>query len=278
MTLDTIFRIASMTKAMTSVAAMQLVEAGKLDARRADRPGPAGTRRRRRCWPGSMRAGKPRLRPAKRPITLRHLLTHTAGFGYEMLSNDLIRYIKRTGTPSTSTGKLASLRLPLLFDPGERWEYGINIDWVGRAVEAASGQPLDAYFREHIFAPLGMTDTGFVLSPEQQPRLVTGAPAPGGRIAGADHGRDMPPQQPEFWAGGGGLYSTGARLSGVSADAAAIRAASAAPACCGRKPWRRWPQPDRRPRCRDYADGDARADQRLRFVSRHARANGGWAR
>ncbi len=84
---------------------------------------------------------------------MRHLLTHTAAFGYEMLSSDLIRYIHRTGTPSTSTGKLGSLRLPLLFDPGERWEYGIGIYWVGRAVEAASGQPLDAYFREHIFAP-----------------------------------------------------------------------------------------------------------------------------
>jgi len=152
--------------------------------------------------------GKPRLRPARRPITLRHLLTHTAGFGYEMLNSELIRYIHRTDTPSISTGKLASLRLPLLFDPGERWQYGINIDWVGLAVEAASGKTLDVYFREHIFDPLGMTNTEFAPTPEQTSRLV--------RV----HKReadgslepivlDSPPANPEFWAGGGGLYSTG---------------------------------------------------------------------
>ena len=98
--------------------------------------------------------GKPRLRPAKRPITLRHLLTHTAGFGYEMLNSELIRYNAVTHTPSNSTGKLASLRLPLLFDPGEKWQYGINIDWVGRAIEAVSGQPLDVYLRDFVFTPL----------------------------------------------------------------------------------------------------------------------------
>jgi CubicO group peptidase (beta-lactamase class C family) len=125
-----------------------------------------------------------------------------------MLNSDLIRYIHRTATPSTSTGKLASLHLPLLFEPGERWEYGISIDWVGRAVEAVSGQSLDVYFREHILAPLGMKDSGFELSPEQMSRLA--------RV----HQRqtdgslqplaiDMPPPRPEFWAGGGGLYSTG---------------------------------------------------------------------
>ena len=139
---------------------------------------------------------------------MRHLLTHTAGFGYEMLNSELIRYIHRTDTPSISTGKLASLRLPLLFDPGERWQYGINIDWVGLAVEAASGKTLDVYFREHIFDPLGMTNTEFALAPEQTSRLV--------RV----HKReadgslepivlDSPPASPEFWAGGGGLYSTG---------------------------------------------------------------------
>src|SRR5207244_7264440 len=117
--------------------------------------------------------GKPRLRSAKRPITLRHLLTHTAGFGYEVWDDNLIKYVKATGIPSTATAKLASLRLPLVFDPGDRWEYGINIDWVGRAIEAVSGQPLAVYFREHIFAPLGMADTDYVVSPTQQARLAT---------------------------------------------------------------------------------------------------------
>ena len=207
MTCDTIFRIASMTKAVTSVAAMQLVEAGKLDL---DRPigGVMPELAAPHVLVGFDVTGKPRLRPARRPITLRHLLTHTAGFGYEMLNSELIRYIHRTDTPSISTGKLASLRLPLLFDPGERWQYGINIDWVGLAVEAASGKTLDVYFREHIFDPLGMTNTEFALAPEQTSRLV--------RV----HKReadgslepivlDSPPANPEFWAGGGGLYSTG---------------------------------------------------------------------
>ncbi len=206
MTLDTIFRIASMTKAITSVAAMQLVEAGELEL---DQPIS-------RVLPelaapqvliGFDAAGKPRLRPARRPLTLRHLLTHTAGFGYEMLSSDLIRFVQRTGTPSISTGKLASLLLPLLFDPGERWQYGINIEWAGRAVEAASGKPLDVYLREHVFAPLGISDTGFALSPEQTARLVHVHQR---RADGSLEPITVEtPQNPEFWAGGGGLYSTG---------------------------------------------------------------------
>src|SRR6476646_8891506 len=125
MTLDTVFRIASMTKAVTSVAAMQLVEQGKLQLDQ-----PIGDVLPELAAPqvleGFDATGAPQLRPARRPITLRHLLTHTAGFGYEMLSPDLIRYVSFTATPSPSTGKLASLRQPLLFDPGERWEYGIN--------------------------------------------------------------------------------------------------------------------------------------------------------
>ena len=207
MALDAIFRIASMTKAVTSVAAMQLVEEGKLALDE-----PIGRVLPELAAPyvlqGFDAAGKPRLRPAKRPITLRHLLTHTAGFGYEMLSSELIRYIATTHTPSTSTGELASLRLPLLFDPGEKWQYGINTDWVGRAVENASGEPLDHYFRDHIFEPLDMKDSGFQLSAAQRERLVQvhrrkadGSLEP---IA-----IDMPPIHPEFWSGGGALYSTG---------------------------------------------------------------------
>src|SRR6266446_8804710 len=158
MTPDTIFRLASMTKAVTSVAAMQLVEQGKLQLDQ-----PIGNVLPELTAPqvleGFDDAGAPRLRPVKRPITLRHLLTHTAGFGYEFDDPDVVRYVKATNTPSTSTGKLAALRLPLMFDPGDRWEYGINIDWVGRAIEAVVGQPLSVYLRDKIFAPHGMTDT-----------------------------------------------------------------------------------------------------------------------
>ena len=207
MTRDTLFRIASMTKAVTSVAAMQLVENGKLQLDES-----LGTVLPELASPqvleGFGDSGVPRLRPARAPITLRRLLTHTAGFGYEMLNADLIRYVGATGMPSTSTGSLAALRLPLLFDPGERWEYGINIDWVGRAVEAVSGKTLDVYFSEHIFGPLGMTDTGFALSSEQRSRLarVHRRAADGSR---APIEVNLPPAAPEFWAGGGALYSTG---------------------------------------------------------------------
>jgi methyl acetate hydrolase len=172
MTLDTIFRLASMTKAVTSVAAMQLVEQGRLQL---DQPigGVLPELSAPQVLEGFDNAGAPRLRLAKRPITLRHLLTHTAGFGYEFDNADLVRYVKTTSTPPGSTGKLASLRLPLSFDPGERWQYGINIDWVGRAVEAATGLPLEVYFRQHIFAPLGMSDTDYVISTPQRARLVS---------------------------------------------------------------------------------------------------------
>jgi CubicO group peptidase (beta-lactamase class C family) len=206
MTPDSIFRLASMTKAVTSTAAMQLVEQGRLQLDQ-----PIGNVLPELAAPqvleGFDDSGAPRLRPAKRPITLRHLLTHTAGFGYETWDPDLIRYVKVSGTPSTSTGKLASLRLPLVFDPGDRWEYGINIDWAGRAVEAVSGQPLEVYFREHIFAPLGMRDTDYVISSAQQSRLVTvHQRKPDGSLEPTP--APDPPWR-EFWSGGGGLYSTG---------------------------------------------------------------------
>ena len=206
MTLDTIFRLASMTKAITSVAAMQLVEQGKLQLEQ-----PIGNVLPELAAPqvleGFDDAGAPRLRPAKQPITLRHLLTHTAGFGYETWDPNLIRYVKVTGTPSGTTGKLASLRLPLVFDPGERWEYGINLDWVGRAVETVSGQPLEVYFREHIFTPLGMTDTAYVMSSAQQSRVASVHQ----RQADGSLEPTAAPDPPwrEYWSGGGGLYSTG---------------------------------------------------------------------
>src|ERR1700751_1732433 len=171
MTHDSVFRIASMTKAVTSVAALQLVEQGKLQL---DEPigNVLPELAAAQVLEGFDAPGAPRLRPAKRPITLRHLLTHTAGFGYEVWDPELIRYVAATGMPTFLTGKLAALHLPLVLDPGARWEYWINIDWVGRAVETAAGQSLDAYFSAHIFAPLGMTDTGFVPSADQASRLV----------------------------------------------------------------------------------------------------------
>ncbi len=205
MTRDSVFRIASMTKAVISVAAMQLVEQGKLQLDE-----PIGNALPELAAPqvleGFDTSGTPRLRPAKRPITLRNLLTHTAGFGYEVWNPELIRYVGATGMPSVMTGKLAGLRLPLVFDPGERWEYGINIDWVGRAIEAVAGQPLDAHFRAHIFAPLGMTDTSFVPSADQASRL---ARVHRRAADGSLEPITMEVSHREFFSGGGGLLSTG---------------------------------------------------------------------
>ena len=207
MTLDSLFRIASMTKAITSVAAMQLVEQGKF---KLDEPVPnidpaLGSPQ---VLEGFDAGGAPKLRPAKRPITLRHLLTHTAGFSYDLWDPNTGRYIKAAGLPPRATGKVASIRQPLVFDPGDRWLYGINTDWVGRLVESASGQPLDAYFRDKIFTPLGMKDSGFQPSPEQrarQARLHT-RQADGSLVL---QPLESVPATPEFWSGGGPLYSTG---------------------------------------------------------------------
>jgi CubicO group peptidase (beta-lactamase class C family) len=207
MTLDTVFRIASMTKAITSVAAMQLVEQGKL---KLEGPVPdvdpgLGAPQ---VLEGFDAAGAPRLRPAKRPIALRHLLTHTAGFSYDVWDAGTARYVKVASVPGRATGKLASLRTPLIFDPGDRWEYGINTDWAGRLVEVQSGQLLDAYFRDRIFGPLGMKDSGYAVSPEQRARQArVHARQPDGAFAVQPWEAPLAPN-PEFVSGGGPLYST----------------------------------------------------------------------
>ena len=207
MTADTVFWIASMTKAITSTAAMRLVEQGKLSL----------------DWPisevlpeltapqvleGFDAAGEPILRPARRPITLRHLLTHTAGFVYDIWNPEMGRYMEKTGVPGIISCQNAALMLPLVFDPGDRWDYGINIDWAGKAVERASGQPLGDFFAEHIFGPVGMTNTGFALTPGRRARLAgMHARAADGTLAVIPFEL---PQDPEFQMGGGGLYGTAA--------------------------------------------------------------------
>jgi methyl acetate hydrolase len=202
---DTVVWIASMTKAITAAAAMQLVEAGKLTLERpaADIvPDLAAAK----VLEGFDAAGKPRLRAPRRAITLRHLLTHTAGFGYEIWAPEVAQYQAATGTPGITTCTNAALTTPLLFDPGDRWSYGISIDWAGKVVEAASGKKLDRYLQDHILGPLGMNDTSFRLSPSQRARLATVHQR-------GDDGALTPiefemPQDPEFHMGGGGLYGT----------------------------------------------------------------------
>jgi methyl acetate hydrolase len=143
MTADSVFWIASMTKAVTSAGAMQLVEQGKLSLDEPIGkllPDLAAAQ----VLDGFDAKGEPKLRPAKKPITLRQLMTHTAGFAYDMWDADLGKYMEKTGTPGIITCLNAALKTPIMTDPGTRWEYGINIDFVGKAVEAASGKKLDA--------------------------------------------------------------------------------------------------------------------------------------
>jgi methyl acetate hydrolase len=207
MTVDSVFWIASMTKAITSTAAMQLVERGKLALDSPIRdvlPELAHPQ----VLDGFDTAGEPRLRPAKRPITLRHLITHTAGFGYDIWNPDLLRYQEKKGLPGIISCENKALDMPLTFDPGEKWDYGINVDWIGKAVERVSGQRLGDYFRDHLFGPLGMKETSFKLTESQRSRLV-------GMHARGDDGSLAPmpfeiPQEPEFQMGGGGLYGTAA--------------------------------------------------------------------
>jgi methyl acetate hydrolase len=204
---DAVFWIASMTKAITAVAAMQLVEQGRIGL-----DDPLG-----RILPlldkvqvldGFGPDETPILRAPKRPVTLEHLLTHTSGYAYAMWNADVGRYCAKTGLPDMGSGLNAALELPLMFDPGERWEYGIGIDIAGKVVEALSGQSLDAYFAEHIFAPLGMTDTAFRPTPAMRERLAgMNTRTPDGAIAPIDFAMSA---EPEFWGGGGGLYSTAA--------------------------------------------------------------------
>jgi len=205
MTMDSVFWIASMTKAITTAAAMQLVEQGKLSL-----DAPIGKVLPDLASPqvleGFDAAGEPMLRPANNPITLRHLMTHTAGFCYNMWNGDMVQYLEKTGLPAVTSCKNDALKLPLMTDPGTRWEYGINIDFVGKAVEAVSGKRLDAYLRDHLFTPLGMTDTGFKIGEAQRQRLVAmHGREPDGTLAPIPFELE---QDPEFHMGGGGLYGT----------------------------------------------------------------------
>jgi methyl acetate hydrolase len=201
---DTVFRVASMIKPITSVAALQLVEQDKLslDAPVPDIDPALGSPQ---VLDGFDARGNPQFRPAKRPISLRHLLTHTAGFSYRLwdakavqcsMAIERLVLADRKRTPHS----------PLMFDPGERWQYGPNIDWVGRIVESITGKPLDVYFRENILDPLGMNDTAFVLSPQQRARE-----APLHRREADGSLKPQPVEQqiaPQSFSGGGGIYST----------------------------------------------------------------------
>jgi methyl acetate hydrolase len=208
MSLDTVAWIASMTKAITGAAAMQLVEQGKLDL---DAPATAVVSElaQAHVLEGFDAAGQPKMRPPKRPITLRHLLTHTAGFGYEIWNGDVAAYQTAKNVPGIISCQNAALKTPLLFDPGDKWYYGINIDWAGKMVEAVSGKRLGAYMEENLFAPLGMSSTAFKITPAMRERLAK-IHQRGDDDALTPQLELEIPQDAEFDMGGGGLYSTAA--------------------------------------------------------------------
>ena len=202
---DTVFWLLSMTKAFTATACMQLIEQGRLrfdDDAAKYLPELAAPQ----VLEGFAPDGTPRLRPAKRAIKVRHLLTHTSGYTYSIWSEALTRYEQATGMPDIATCRNAAFAAPLEFEPGERWEYGISMDWVGKLVEAVADQSLEVYFRENIFAPLGMKDSGFLIGSAQKKRVATlhNRRADGG----LDPAPFEMPQRPEFFMGGGGAFST----------------------------------------------------------------------
>jgi methyl acetate hydrolase len=203
-TLDSLFGIASMTKPITSVAAMQLVEQGKL---KLDEPASTYIKEL-----GSLqvlqgfdsKTGKPILKPATKPVTLRTLLTHTSGFAYDTWFPDMVRWEKETGN-AFPLGSVAPLT-PLMFEPGSRWQYGTSADWSGRLVETVSGLTLEQYFQKNILQPLGMHDTGFLLPAAKFDRLVAESDRqPDGKLK--ENPRKQP-APPKAFNGGGGLYST----------------------------------------------------------------------
>jgi methyl acetate hydrolase len=205
MTTDSVFALFSTTKAITGTAALQLVEAGKLDL---DAPAKQYVPEigQLQVIEGFDDSGNPQLRAPKRDITTRMLLLHTAGFGYDFFSDKYLRLATEKGQPSVITASKQALMTPLLFDPGERWEYGSNIDWCGQIIESIAGKRLGEVFQEKIFQPLGMSETGFDISPAMRPRLA-------GIHQRGDDGSLTPldfelPANPEVHMGGHGLYGT----------------------------------------------------------------------
>ena len=201
---DTMFRIASMTKMVATVAALQLVERGELDL---DDPVETylpeyGELQVLEGFDGDT----PRLRAPASKATVRHLVTHTSGQTYWFWNADLVRWHEVTGTPNVLSGSMDIFKAPMVADPGAAYEYGINTDWLGRVVEAAGGLSLRDHFAEHILGPLGMTSTTFLMTPEQCENCV---PIHLRGEDGAWAASDIDwSQEPEWWAGGHGLYST----------------------------------------------------------------------
>jgi len=203
-TVDTHFRIMSMTKMVATVVALQLMERGDLDL---DAPIESycpqfGELEVLEGFDGDT----PKLRPPASKATVKQLITHTAGVSYWFWNADIVKWESVTGTPNVLSGSNVIFTAPLVADPGTRFEYGINTDWLGKVIEAAGGATLDAAVKEGVTGPLGMTETSFLMNEQQRANSV---PV---HLKGED-GEWAPSeielnQAPEYWAGGHGLHST----------------------------------------------------------------------
>ena len=206
-TTDTVCAIFSTTKAIGGTACLQLVEQGDLDLdapakEYVPRIGGLGV------LEGFDGDGTPRLRPPKSDITTRHLLTHTAGLTYDFFNETYTRLANEQGQAWVVDASFASIETPLLFDPGERWEYGTNIDWAGLVVEGICGKRLGEVLEERVLGPLGMDSTAFSMTPSMRERLATihaREDADGSLIPLP--GVELPPD-PEIHMAGHGLYGT----------------------------------------------------------------------
>ncbi|PIE14909.1 MAG: 1,4-butanediol diacrylate esterase [Rhodobacterales bacterium] len=206
MTEDTVFAIFSTTKAIAGTTALQCVEEGLLDL---DAPAKeyAPAIGKLQVIEGFDAAGQPKLRAPKSDVTTRQLMLHTGGFGYDFFSETYKRMAEEHGQPSVTTGTRAAIETPLLFDPGERWEYGTNIDWVGQVVEGIRGKRLGEVMRERVFDPLGMHDIAFTRGDDMKARTAT-IHARGGDMSLAPMDGFALPDNPEVDMGGHGLYGT----------------------------------------------------------------------
>ena len=200
----TAFRIFSMTKAIGSLAAMILIDRGKLsmDTPVSDVLPDWNKLQVLEGWNGD----EPIMRTPKTVATARHLATHTSGIEYEFWNADVPKYLEATGNPSILTGNLAALTsYPLTSDPGTRWGYGPSTDWLGHMVEEIDGRKIDAFCKEEIFDPLGMRDTAF--EPDAMTDRLCDV-----SIRGEDGNFGpfelAPPPHPEFYGMGHALYST----------------------------------------------------------------------
>jgi methyl acetate hydrolase len=199
---DTIFRIASMTKAVTSVGVMQLVEQGKLGLDDEVSKYIPSLANKPMFSKVDESAGTYETMPAKKQITIRQLLTHTSGIGYSWSDHGLNIAQKKTGATNDS-------ELPLVHEPGAQWTYGASTRVLGNVIEKISGQSIDAYLEVHIFGPLGMRDTTYTVPPAKYSRVVTTNQKANGRITETQN----PAPIPATIRGDGGLFSTAADYS-----------------------------------------------------------------